>query len=359
MSRGAAVGEDTARAGEAATDGGGATAALQEQRDYLLSALHDLEAAHADGRVDDDEYRTLEQDLTGRAAAVIHRLDGDDGPAGDSPESRSSGGRRWIVAGGVVLAAVVAFGAVWWGADTRDPGDTLTGDIAESTPTLLAQGEACLSGGDLDCAREAYDAALDIDPTNVEAITYQGAVLFQEGDAEAALAQFDEAIALDPTFLDAWGFRIVVLDGEGRTDEAMEGVEVLVEDGNGDIALGVAGLIGSGDQVVLALQVYDAILDVEPDNAVALTYRGWMVGLAGLDDEALEYLDRAVDVDPALPDALAFRAIVLNRLGRIEEAAVALAAFDAADPPPGMSQLIDASGLRDELESAGSEADSP
>ncbi len=331
------------------TDGAG-VAALEEQRDFLLSSLHDLEESRSEGRVDDGEYRTLKDDLTARAAAVIHRLEGDG--RGDYPADRPSDrtGRKWLVAGCVAMAAALAFGAVWWAADSRDPGGTLTGDIPESTSTLLAGAEACLAQGDIGCAGEAYDEVLEIDPANLEAITYKGAVLFQEGDIEAALAQFDEAISLDPTFLDAWGFRIVILDGAGRTDEAMADIAALVGGGDADIALGVAGLIGSGDQVVLALQVYDSVLQVEPANAVALTYRGWMVGLAGLDEEALEYLDRAVEADPTLPDALAFRAIVLNRLGRTGEATDALATFDAVDPPPAMSQLIDQSGIREELE---------
>ena len=38
-------------------------------------------------------------------------------------------------------------------------------------------------------------------------------------------------------------------------------------------------------------------------------------------EEARDYVERAVEDDPSLPDALAFRSIVLNRLGRTEEAA--------------------------------------
>ena len=82
---------------------------------------------------------------------------------------------------------------------------------------------------------------------------------------------------------------------------------------------------------------------------MALTYRGWLLHLAELDEEAIVYLDRALAVDPDLPDALAFRAIVLRDLGRTDEARDALAAFDAADPPEMMQQLVDGSGLRDDL----------
>jgi tetratricopeptide (TPR) repeat protein len=68
-----------------------------------------------------------------------------------------------------------------------------------------------------------------------------------------------------------------------------------------------------------------------------------------LQGQALTYLDRAVEAAPDLPDARAFRAILLKRLGRTDEAAAELRAFDATDPPPEMQAIVDASGLREEL----------
>jgi hypothetical protein len=65
--------------------------------------------------------------------------------------------------------------------------------------------------------------------------------------------------------------------------------------------------------------------------------------------EALGYLDRAAKANPKLSDAQAFRTIVLHKLGRDDEARKALAAFDATNPPADMQQIVDSSGLRDEL----------
>ena len=326
--------------------GAGEPDRLVEQRAYLLGALRELEAAYEASEVDQADYQIEHNDLTARAAAAIRALE-------EPPPEQVGRGwmsrQTWLIIGGLAVAALLAFVLVVAASDSRDSGDMAAGDVPDSAAGLLAHAEACLAAGDLECAREAYDDVLDIDPANLEAITYKGAVLFQEGDPAGALALFDEAIEADATYLDAWGFKIVVLDDLGRVDEAMDDVAGLVDAGDDDIALAVAGMIGSGDQVVLSLRVYDAILEVDPDNAVALTYRGWMVSLAGLDDEAMEYLDRAIVADPELPDALVFRAIVLNRLGRSEAAADALRAFDALDPPPAMQQLIEATDLREEL----------
>jgi tetratricopeptide (TPR) repeat protein len=154
---------------------------------------------------------------------------------------------------------------------------------------------------------------------------------------------------VDPTYLDPWSVLLLALQREDRVDEGLADVRALVEGGDDDIALGIAQQLAAAEPV-LAIMVYDTILEVEPDLAVALAYRGWLVHLAGLDEEAIGYLDRAVAADPDLSDAHAFRAIVLEDLGRIDEARAALAAFDATDPPPGMTALIDQSGLRDRLE---------
>ena len=44
---------------------------LEAERDFLLRSLDDLEAERDAGNIDDDTYRTLHDDYTARAAAVI------------------------------------------------------------------------------------------------------------------------------------------------------------------------------------------------------------------------------------------------------------------------------------------------
>lgn len=108
----------------------------------------------------------------------------------------------------------------------------------------------------------------------------------------------------------------------------------------------------SGD-LLGALQCFDEILDEDPQNAEALSYRGWYLLLAAgslqqadgsftaaPDAEAqeliasgLSYLDRAIEADPRLPDPLAFRATVRDRLGQSELACADIDALLALNPP--------------------------
>ena len=48
---------------------------LEEQRDFLLASLRDLERERQAGDVDDADYHALRSSYTARAADIIRRLD--------------------------------------------------------------------------------------------------------------------------------------------------------------------------------------------------------------------------------------------------------------------------------------------
>lgn len=108
---------------------------------------------------------------------------------------------------------------------------------------------------------------------------------------------------------------------------------------------------------------YEAVLDDDPDNAVARTYLGWTLYLTaqqaadqGVDAETLvdvyvqarRQLDLAVEADPAYADARAFSVVLAVNEDRYEEAAAQLEAFDALDVPADMAALVDR--VRPEIE---------
>src|SRR5437773_2437915 len=51
-----------------------ALAGLEEQRRFLLQSIRDLDREHAAGDLDEEDYRTLKDDYTARAAAVLRAL---------------------------------------------------------------------------------------------------------------------------------------------------------------------------------------------------------------------------------------------------------------------------------------------
>lgn len=50
-------------------------AELQEQRDFLLNSLRDLEREHKFGDIDDQDYESLRKEYVSRAAAVIKQIE--------------------------------------------------------------------------------------------------------------------------------------------------------------------------------------------------------------------------------------------------------------------------------------------
>ncbi len=222
-----------------------ARVALEQEREFLLRSLDDLEREWAAGDLADDDYRALKDDYTARAARVLRALDGADpertatAPVPPPAPAGRGRGRTLLVAAAVAGFAVAAGLAVASAAGSRLPGDTLSGEIRETSASRLQQAAALARDGELTEALRRYDEVLADDPDNVEALSergllvisvasaterpalaadgrasieralelrpgsprilfYRGLALRLEGDDEAATEAFREALAADP-----------------------------------------------------------------------------------------------------------------------------------------------------------------
>ena len=227
-----------------------ALAALEEERDFLLRSLEDLEREYAAGDVDDSDFEELKDDYTARAAAAIRAIE-DRTAAVKSLRPQ----RNWQrTALGLVLVGALAVGASWLvfrNAGTRAPGQGLTGDIRQDSSNLIlqaqgltGQAQASLQAGDsakalkqFESAVQAYDKALEISPENVQAMTYRGWVLHtialsSEPSVAAdldrqALEYLDEAIAIDPLYSDARVFRAILERNAGEFGAAKADLDAI------------------------------------------------------------------------------------------------------------------------------------
>ena len=97
-----------------------------------------------------------------------------------------------------------------------------------------------------------------------------------------------------------------------------------------------------GQQKILdAVKLYDQILKDDPKQPEALTYRGWLVRLAGLPDDGLKYLDRAVAADPNYPDARVFRGIIeLRDKNQPAAAVIDFCALAAQNPSQDIMSMV-------------------
>jgi tetratricopeptide (TPR) repeat protein len=200
-------------------------AALEEERDFLLRSLDDLEREHAAGDVDEHDYETLKDDYTARAARAIRAVESHQARASAARPPRS--GRRLVVTVvGVAAFAVLAGVLVAQASGRREAGDALTGDIRESTRAQLDQAVTIAAEGRYADAIAIYDEVLAAQPDNVEAMAYKGWFQLQSGDGQGVVTLVDAA-ELDPDYPATHAFLAVAFERLGRPDTAQRELDRL------------------------------------------------------------------------------------------------------------------------------------
>jgi tetratricopeptide (TPR) repeat protein len=200
-------------------------AALEEQRDFLLRSLEDLEREHGAGDVDDHDYESLKDDYTARAARAIRAIEAHHARAAAARPSRSWPRTMGAIAA-VVAFAVVAGVLVAHFSGRREAGDALTGDIRESTRTQLDRARIALQQERYDDAIKIYDAVLADQPHNAEAMAYKGRAQIGNGDMNGVLTLIDAAEA-HPDYPDTHYFLAGAFAIAGRYDSALHELDRL------------------------------------------------------------------------------------------------------------------------------------
>ena len=181
-----------------------ALAALEESRDSLLRSLDDLDAEFAAGDIDDDDYQTLRDGYTARAAEVLRSIEGRHDLMATTRAASRRPGRALLWTGGVVVVAVVAGVLLARATGARGNGTSLTGSANDARSARNeckslslqkpAEGVTC------------FTKLLESDPQDTESLTYRGWASQRLGNTAAASADFDQVVAIDPTYPDVYVF---------------------------------------------------------------------------------------------------------------------------------------------------------
>ena len=377
-------------------------APLEEQRDFLLRSLDDLEREHDAGDIDEADYLALRDDYTVRAAAVLRTLD-----AHVALQTEPAGPKRRIVlwSVGIVALAVLAGIGVALTSGRRDSNSVASGDPATGAAEEIARADQLMSDDKLPDAIAAYTKALDDQPSNVRALTYRGWLYFQTDDPTKARADLDAAVSIDPTFPDAHVFRSIMLVQDSKwADAYVEFKAIDVANAPRDVGQLLAqfrlqqrilaALVGpkllvtnppsladsgfTADEVRLAadqmaedahvedsLKLLQMVITANPKDAKAIATRGWINGRlgqqlidAGKPTEgqqqlafSRQLLDTAVQLDPNYLYARVYRSFVALAQNLPKDADADLKVYETAPDQPIDLQLL-VPGLRDEIDKA-------
>jgi tetratricopeptide (TPR) repeat protein len=332
-------------------------AALEEERDFLLRSLDDLERERGAGDVDEHDYRTLKDDYTARAAEVLRAIDAGTATLAEGPPPAPPG-RRLVTIASIVLLAVVA-GVLVTQSSGRRGGGELTGLDVTAVSSRLSNCQVLERDGDPDAALACYDEVLEALPANAEALTFRGWLQVREFDLEAGLEDLDAAIQLVPQGTAAYIFRASGLARAGDAPGAVADLAAFYanDPSEDEAALAdrfraaivdralescidgdVTGSMGA-DVVV---QCYRDVLRVDDANAVANVYLGWLLARSGVaDDLAIERLDAGLAADPSVTAGYVFRAALRAHLGDTEGALADLAELEGRTVPAAQRAAAD------------------
>ena len=189
-----------------------ALAELEDQQRFLLQSIRDLDHEYEAGDLDEDDYRTLRDDYTVRAAAVLRALDKSKAGVAAARQGRR---RRPVVTAAVVAGvAAVAIGAAVLvtsssGERVSNPPPPNAKDLADATRLFNRDKWPDALG--------AYAKVLKRDPNNVEALSYGSWALAQLGQVDSAQRSVDRALSLSPAFPPAHLFKgLLLLDARNN-----------------------------------------------------------------------------------------------------------------------------------------------
>ena len=236
---------------------------LEDRRAALMRSLADLEAAQAEGALDEPEYVRLRERTEAGMARVLRALERRDhavagaGVVATATEAHAepravsataAEPRRvppWAVGvliAGTVLAVVVASLA-------RDAEPSTQASVApnatsdplaffeqrvEDHPDDLAArldlAHRYLDAGMTEKALSEYAVALDMDPDDAEALAHVGLIFFQAERYQDALRYVDHALTTDPRYPEGLFIRgVILLRGLHRPQDAITAFETYLE----------------------------------------------------------------------------------------------------------------------------------
>jgi tetratricopeptide (TPR) repeat protein len=238
---------------------------MEEERDFLLRSISDLDREWAARDLAEADYRRLRDGYTARAAAVLRQLQALEGAGSE--------------AGGTAVAAEPP---------ADDPGSTAPSPSSSTAPS----------------------------PAGVQVAARRGRSRRARWDRGRRRRGLVVLVIL--CFVAGAGALVVARATHRLPGQTASGTVTLTDDQRLAQQLLQARVLASQGRDLDAIKLYDKVLAVAPRQPEALAYRGWLLRLAGASahDQSLlaqgrASIDASVAQDPGYPDARAFLGYIL------------------------------------------------
>jgi predicted TPR repeat methyltransferase len=183
--------------------------------------------------------------------------------------------------------------------------------------------------GDIPKAVQLYQAILEEQPRDFDALYGFGIARLQEGHLEDALSAVREALAVNSAFADGWCVQGMLLLRLNRAEEALScfNAALTLKPDFTEALSRRATVLTQLNQPEEALMSLDHMLKLRPQDATEWNNRGGILVSLGRVEEALQSFERSLALQPHFIEAQSNKAATLLQLKRFEEA---LQAADAA-----------------------------
>lgn len=172
--------------------------------------------------------------------------------------------------------------------------------FAQSTETLMSEGNMLLSNGASDQAVTKFRQVLARDPGNFEAQFNLGFAYLNWGRFSNAVTEFKKAVSLNPQSADAWSNLAMAYENLGNSNSAMEALYKAVQYNPSNIParINLATMYGQRKRMGEAIAQYKQVIQIDGTNLDAHVNLAKCLLSTGSFKEAKYYLKAAMAINP-------------------------------------------------------------
>jgi tetratricopeptide (TPR) repeat protein len=206
-----------------------------------------------------------------------------------------------------------------------------TGDTVAAHEKL---GLALADKGQPEEAVEHLQAAVRLEPRDVQASRNLGFVLERLGRRDEAAVEFERVLQLAPGSATAHLHLGRIRRRQGRHEDAVRlfDAALRLEPTSSEARVELAAALADSGEFTRAREQLDVLLRHEPDSPTLHNVLGILFRRQGQLTEAVASFDRALALRPSLPEAWNNKGLVLETLGRLPDAVTCLERAVELDP---------------------------